>query len=333
MPVDHSSEDEANRVPVGIAVENKAGELDFGTLKTGGIIKQRQKDLFTVRLKCPGGRMTLDRLAKIVEVARKYGGDYVHLSVRQSVEIPYVNYRDVAQVQQELAAVGQEIASCGARVRVPTACAGCEYNPNGLTETQKMAAETADRFFGQPRPLPHKFKIVFAGCPIDCPRASSADLSFQGAVRPTWEQEACIGCRICAEACQEGAIESDDQSGEPIFRPEKCLYCGDCIRNCPTEAWRSQAVGWIVRVGGKHGRHPILSQRIAQFVPDEKVPEIVEAVLQWYERNGAGKGRVRIGALLTDEATWQEFLEHMKPVLGSHAIPGLPPPRPIEIHF
>ncbi len=308
-------------------------ELDLAALKTGGFIKQRQKDLFTIRLKCPGGRLPLERLARVVEVARRYGGDHVHLSVRQSVEVPYVSYRDIGKVQQELAEVGQEIASCGARVRVPTACAGCEYNPNGLTDSQKMAAETAERFFGKPRPLPHKFKISFAGCPIDCPRASGADLSFQGAVKPTWEREGCLGCRLCADACKEGAIESGPDSGEPILHPGKCLYCGDCLRNCPADAWRAETVGWIVRVGGKHGRHPILSQRIAQFVPDGLVPEIIEATLQWYERNGEGRGRVRIGALLTDEVAWREFLQYMSPVLGGYAIRDLPPPQPHEIHF
>ena len=30
-------------------------KMDFGQLKSGGFIKQVQKDLFTVRLRCPGG--------------------------------------------------------------------------------------------------------------------------------------------------------------------------------------------------------------------------------------------------------------------------------------
>ena len=333
MPVDHHIEDDKDRVAVDVAVEDKTGELDFRTLKTGGIIKQRQKDLFTVRLKCPGGRVPLDRLAKIVEVARKYGRGYVHLSVRQSVEIPYVNFKDIGAVQRELAEVGQEIASCGARVRVPTACSGCEYNPNGLMDTQKMAAAMTERFFGKQRPLAHKFKVVFSGCPINCVRTFDSDLGFQGAVKPFWARETCIGCRICADACQEGAIAGDPETGEPIYSPEKCLYCADCIRSCPTESWQAELTGWVVRVGGKHGRHPIIGQRVAQFAPDELVPEIIEAVLQWYEQTAQGKGRVRLGALLLEEAAWREFVAYLKPVLGEYAIDNLPPPRPVEIHL
>lgn len=325
-------ENEKDKVTVDITVDGETGELDFTTLKTGGIVKQRQKKMFTVRLRCPGGRVPLDRLAKIIEVARKYAGDYIHLSMRQSIELPYVNFRDLGHVKRELAEVGQEIASCGPRVRVPTACSGCEYNPNGLTETQRMAAEVCDRFFGK-RPLPHKFKICFSGCPTDCARTNEMDLGFQGAVKPTWDERSCTGCRICSHACLEGAIESDPDTGRPIYRPEKCLYCGDCIRSCPTESWKAASTGWIVRIGGKHGRHPICGRKIAEFLPDEKIGDVIQAVLDWHEERGRDRGRVRVGTLLLDESAWEEFLAYIRPVLGDSAVDSPPPPRPIEIHF
>ncbi|MCK5557539.1 MAG: 4Fe-4S binding protein [Candidatus Hydrogenedentes bacterium] len=332
MAVDHYIEDASDRVAVDVEVEGKKGELDFNTLKTGGIIKQRQKDKFTVRLKCPGGRVPLEKLEKIVEVAQRYGGDYVHLSLRQSIEIPYVDYRDIGKIQKELAEVDQEIASCGPRVRVPTACSGCEYNPNGLMNTQRMAEQVCEKFFGTGN-LAHKFKISFSGCPIDCTRTNGMDLGFQGAVKPKWDQESCIGCRICAQACVEDAIEADEETGEPIYHPEKCLDCGDCIRACPTESWQAEATGWIVRCGGKHGRHPMHGQKIAEFLPDDRVEKVIEAVLGWYEKNGEGKGRTRIGALLMDEGVWTKFLENIRPVLGEWAIENPPPPRRNEIHF
>ncbi|MCX8038040.1 MAG: 4Fe-4S binding protein [Candidatus Sumerlaeia bacterium] len=331
MRINRFIEDRQTRVAVDIAVDGKIGRLDFDTLKSGGLIKQRQKGLFTVRLKCPGGRVPLERLARIVKVARQYGGDYVHVSVRQSIEIPYVRYENFGAVQSELAEVGQEIASCGPRVRVPSACSGCEYNPNGLTDTQSMAAQVCDRFFAK-KPLPHKFKMSFSGCPIDCARTSEMDLAFQGAVRPVWASEACIRCRICEKACLEGAIRCDEETGEPRRDPDQCLYCGDCIRACPTSAWGAETTGWIVRVGGRHGRHPLVGARIAEFVPDSLIPPIIETVLDWYEKAGATQGRVRIGVLLQDESLWRDFLQTLQPILGPYAVANPCPPRHNEIH-
>ncbi len=331
MRINRFIEDRQTRIAVDIAVDGKTGRLDFDTLKSGGLIKQRQKGLFTVRLKCPGGRVPLNRLAKIVEVAKQYGGDYVHVSVRQSIEIPYVRYEHFGAVQRELAEVGQDIASCGPRVRVPSACSGCEYNPNGLTDTQSMAAHVCDRFFAK-KPLPHKFKISFSGCPIDCARTSEMDLAFQGAVRPAWTPEACIRCRICEKACLEDAIRCDEETGEPRRDLARCLYCGDCIRACPTSAWRAETTGWVVRVGGRHGRHPLVGARIAELVPDPLIPTIIEAVLEWYEKAGAAKGRIRIGVLLQEESLWGDFLHTLQPVLGAYAIAHPCPPRRNEIH-
>src|SRR6185369_15216071 len=117
-------------------------------LKAGGFIKERGKDLFTVRLRVPGGRMTVARLKQIAAVAEKYGQGYVHLSVRQSIELINVNFRDFDRVVAELGEEEQKVASCGARIRVPTACGGCEYNPNGLVDTQQSALAVDATLFG-----------------------------------------------------------------------------------------------------------------------------------------------------------------------------------------
>ena len=72
----------------------KQTKIDLGNLKAGGFIKERGKDLFTVRLRVPGGRMSIARLKKIAEVADKFGGEFVHLSVRQSIELININFKD-----------------------------------------------------------------------------------------------------------------------------------------------------------------------------------------------------------------------------------------------
>ena len=324
-------EDKDNKINVDTQIEGKTGTVDFNLLKSGGLIKQRQKDMFTVRLRCPGGRVPLSKLEKIVGVAKKYAGDYVHLSFRQSIELPYVDYRNFKTIYEELGEADQKVASCGPRVRVPTACSGCEYNPNGLTDTQKMVRLVDEKFFGHR--LPHKFKISFSGCPIDCARTSENDLGFQGAVKPVWNEETCIGCRICSKACSEGAIESDAETGKPIYYPEKCLYCGDCIRSCPTDSWKEKVKGWVVRVGGRHGRHPIVGHRIAEFISDEDVPKFIEAIIKWYEEKGKDYGRTRIGVILQIPEKWNDFLQTMRTSFKDKTVKNPMPPVKNEIHF
>lgn len=112
--------------------------FDANELKSGGFILQRQANLFTVRLRCPGGKVEAWQLRKAADLSEKYGRGEVHNSVRQSIEIPYVHLDNLPAVAEELASSGWAMASCGPRVRVPTACAGCTWNPNGLMDTQAM---------------------------------------------------------------------------------------------------------------------------------------------------------------------------------------------------
>ena len=68
--------------------------VDYATLKKGGFMRQKQKNNFSLRLRVVGGNLTAKQLAKIAEVSENYGDGYVHLTSRQSVEIPFVKLDD-----------------------------------------------------------------------------------------------------------------------------------------------------------------------------------------------------------------------------------------------
>ncbi len=289
-------------------------KMDFAELKSGGFIKQTQKDLFTVRLRCPAGKLSSRQLRTAAEIADKYGRGEVHNSVRQSIEIPYVHYRYFEAVAAELKAVDWAVASCGPRVRVPTACAGCVYNPNGITDSRAMCLEVDKRYFGIATGH-HKFKITFAGCPIDCPGSRHADLGFQGMVEASLVEELCNGCGLCISSCDEGALELLD--GFPVRDNSKCTYCGDCIKVCPVDAMIAKRKGWLSRVGGKHGKHPLYSYEVAQFVSDEQCYPLIEKTLEWYQANG--QGRERIGAVIVRFGL-SRYLEEVVRPLGLEMI-------------
>lgn len=54
----------------------------------------------------------------------------------------------------------------------------------------------------------------------------------------TFDQNKCIGCNRCLEACQiDLMIPSPTKGQHPIVAyPDECWYCGCCVMECPTGA-------------------------------------------------------------------------------------------------
>ena len=70
-------------------------------------MRQKQKNNFSLRLRVVGGNLTAKQLAKIAEVAEKFGDGHVHLTSRQSVEIPFVK---LDQIEVSALVSGSETA-------------------------------------------------------------------------------------------------------------------------------------------------------------------------------------------------------------------------------
>ena len=51
----------------------------------------------------------------------------------------------------------------------------------------------------------------------------------------TIDEEKCIGCGACADACHEGALEMIDGKAK-LTREDYCDGLGDCLPTCPTDA-------------------------------------------------------------------------------------------------
>ena len=98
--------------------------VDYAVLKKGGFMRQKQKNNFSLRLRVVGGNLTAEQLAKVAEVAEKFGDGHVHLTSRQSVEIPFIKLEDIDAVKAALAEGGVQPGVCGPRVRTTTACQG-----------------------------------------------------------------------------------------------------------------------------------------------------------------------------------------------------------------
>ena len=121
--------------------------VDYGTLKKGGFMRQKQKNNFSLRLRVVGGNLSAKQLAKIAEVSERYGDGHVHLTSRQSVEIPFIKLDDIDAVKAALAEGDVQPGVCGPRVRTITACQGEAICPSGCIDTYALAKELDDRYF------------------------------------------------------------------------------------------------------------------------------------------------------------------------------------------
>ena len=105
--------------------------------------------------------------------------------------------------------------------------------------------------------------VFFKGCPLNCwwchnpeSQATTQELLF--------DQERCLGCGNCLRNCPVGAIELVD--GKALRAKSKCDICGQCIQSCPVSA--VELVGQIMTV--------------------EEVIEETEKDLLFYEESGGG---------------------------------------------
>lgn len=110
---------------------------DYAVLK-GRIHAPETKNNFSLRLRVVGGNLTAKQLAKIAEVSDKFGDGYVHLTSRQSVEIPFIKLDDIDEVKVALAEGDVEPGVCGPSP-YHYSLSGCGNLSSGCIDTYALA--------------------------------------------------------------------------------------------------------------------------------------------------------------------------------------------------
>jgi len=278
---------------------------DYKTLKKSGFIPQKQKDYFALRIRVVGGHLTTEQLMVITKAAQKYGAGHVHLTSRQSVEIPFVHADDIDQIKADLAVGGVEPSVCGPGVRTVTACQGNAICASGCAPTLELARELDSRYYG--RELPHKFKIGITGCLNNCLKAEENDLGFKGAMKVKWIPQKCVFCGACKRACRSNAIKITDKQLSVDYR--KCKSCGRCAKSCPTKAWDTKS-GYMLSFGGLFGNTISKGKNILPVITDhDTLLRVSDAAIDFFETHANPSERFKFAI---DRIDWDIFEKIIK---------------------
>ncbi len=152
--------------------------IDVDELRRGGVVKLRDRDMFSIWVKTTCCNLNSRQLAKLADISDRYARGFVLFTTRQIPIIPHVNIREVPDVQRELSEVDLELDRCGPRVRNTNVCYSDRICPEAAVNCISLA-EKLESFFRSP--MLHKVKIGVAGCNRDCIASRVLnDVSFVG---------------------------------------------------------------------------------------------------------------------------------------------------------
>jgi anaerobic sulfite reductase subunit C len=284
--------------------------INYKELKNNCFMRQTDKDRFSLRLRIAGGKINSEHLQKVYEISNKYGQGYVHLTSRQSIEIPFIKLEDIDAVKAELVETGLRQGVCGPRVRTITACQGCKVCPSGLIDTTNLAEEFDEQYYAQE--VPHKFKIGITGCRNNCLKAEENDFGIKGAMQPNWEKEKCKFCGACEAICPAKVISVNKDEASLNYNAEECRLCGKCVKVCQTGAWEGKS-GFTIYCGGLFGNRIQIGRQVIPIVfSKQELHKAVVAVLEFYRKHGS-KGE-RFGNCL-NRVGWELLEEELKPFI------------------
>ncbi|MFM2481398.1 sulfite reductase subunit C [Celerinatantimonas sp. YJH-8] len=262
--------------------------------------KVRGEAMVSVRI--PGGILPAHLLSVAQHIAETYGNGQIHLTTRQKLAMPGIHYEDMDKVNAELEPFLREIEMdlCDVEVADPkagyqaiggrniVACQGNRICQKGNTDTTGMARRLEKLIY----PSPYHLKVVLAGCPNDCAKASMTDIGIIGVAKIQFNADRCIGCGACVQSCRHHAVGCLDlKNGKAVKESGSCIGCGECVLACPTLAWqRKPQQLYQVRLGGRTSKKtPRVGKIFLNWVTEEVITQIIPNIFAFEKEMLGGK--------------------------------------------
>jgi len=254
---------------------------DYALYSRGGVITERNADYATIRLRIPAGVLSVDQVRQLASISKKYGDSSLHLTMRQTVEIPHVNPENLAKIAKVLEKNGTPIGAEHNEVVNIMACPGTERCKYANCETIDLARKVDERVFG--KELPIRLRIAISGCTHMCNSPLLNDIGIIGRIRPLRTPGLCTGCGTCVEYCKQCAITL--KNGVSVLDESKCVQCGICVHSCPYHLLKTEYNHYQITVGGRRGASHAAGRELVTVETEEEVVEVIDRIVYWVYRN------------------------------------------------
>ena len=222
----------------------KAGEIQAGQLKSNrvpmGIYEQRKNQHYMLRLRCAGGLVTPEQLAKIAFVGHQLSTSHLHVTTRQEIQIHNVDIEDAIPALKKLEKVGISSAGGGGN----TVRNMMVDDRSGLTADEEFdvypyVEELTSRLIAEKDSftMPRKYKVAIDASVATANYSYIADLGLQARIKDGQR-----GFRVLIA----GSAASNAHTGWEVFDflPEKDLYrAAKALKN------------WFHKYGNRRNRH------------------------------------------------------------------------------
>ena len=222
----------------------KAGEIQAGQLKSNrvpmGIYEQRKNQHYMLRLRCAGGLVTPEQLAKIAFVGHQLSTSHLHVTTRQEIQIHNVDIEDAIPALKKLEKVGISSAGGGGN----TVRNMMVDDRSGLTADEEFdvypyVEELTSRLIAEKDSftMPRKYKVAIDTSVATANYSYIADLGLQARIKDGQR-----GFRMLIA----GSAASNAHTGWEVFDflPEKDFYrAAKALKN------------WFHKYGNRRNRH------------------------------------------------------------------------------
>jgi anaerobic sulfite reductase subunit C len=172
----------------------------------GGVITERNPEFCTIRTRIPAGVVTTAQIRGLADIAEKNGGSTLHLTTRQTVEIPHMDPAVLKEIAADLTENGTPVGSERDEVVNIISCPGMERCVFANIDSIHLAQELDRRLFGKEMPV--KVRIAISSCPNACTSPMLNEIGIIGRMAPVRVRRLSSGGgyrRLCLTgACNAG---------------------------------------------------------------------------------------------------------------------------------